>query len=309
MKTTFKISLVLVLVLVLAPAARSTPVMFPVAQMFGGAQYVKPFTLTAQWPVLTDGTWLYAGTTTQVTPAGGTNPVVNLTPNNYLLAFSDARQPLRFGVPLSTNTLNVLNLITNGLLSLTNWTASGSFALGVPAGGSNGAAINWALGLDSRGDVTTNLVGTGPLARLPASVITNGEQQSVTFSNNFLVAQSLYPLGCFGVGILDPGAVSIGDWNNSQGGTTIVLDDQGPFISLVCEEGYIDLVSANGIVLNGPVILDAGITGSGSGLTGLSANAVTGAFTTITNAGGYAYTNAAVYPHVSGTNVVWSTKP
>lgn len=112
---------ILSILLILSFSAPATLVTFPVAQMYGGAQYVRPFTLTAQYPVTTDGVNLYAGTSKLVTPSGGTNPVVQLTPNNYLLTFSDARQPLRFPVPLSTNTLNVLNLITNGLLTLTNW--------------------------------------------------------------------------------------------------------------------------------------------------------------------------------------------
>jgi len=112
---------ILSILLILSFSAPATLVTFPVAQMYGGAQYVRPFTLTAQYPVITDGVNLYAGTSKLVTPSGGTNPVVQLTPNNYLLTFSDARQPLRFPVPLSTNTLNVLNLITNGLLTLTNW--------------------------------------------------------------------------------------------------------------------------------------------------------------------------------------------
>ena len=109
---------------VIGHSSLATPVMFPIAPMFGGGP-ARPFTLTAQHPALTDGVWLYEGTSLNVMPSGGTNPVVEMTPNNYLLTFSDARAPQRFGVPLSTNVLNVLNLITNGLLTLTNWSGGG----------------------------------------------------------------------------------------------------------------------------------------------------------------------------------------
>jgi hypothetical protein len=105
---------------------QARPVMFPLAQMFGGAEYARQFTLTAEYPETTDATNIYIGTFETVTPTGGTNPIVQLEPNNYLLTFSDARAPLRFPVPFGNSLLNVLNLITNGLMTFTNWSPAGS---------------------------------------------------------------------------------------------------------------------------------------------------------------------------------------
>ena len=170
----------------------STPVFFPLAQMFAATNYTKPITITAQDPELTDGTNLYVGTYTIVTPTGGTNPIVQLTPNNYLLTFADAKPALRFSVPNSAVTLNVLNLITNGLASYTNWSAglSGSgFALGSAVSGSDGEPAVWMLGIAADGTLVSNAV--------PVS-------GSSTSSNNFvgsLNVGQVYGLGSYGANV------------------------------------------------------------------------------------------------------------
>ena len=100
-------------------ATNTTSVMFPLAQMFGGGAYNKPFRVDAVRPILTDGTNVYVGTFTQVTPTGGTNPVVKVTPNDYMVTFQDARIPWRISVPASTNVLNALSLTSTNSPLLT----------------------------------------------------------------------------------------------------------------------------------------------------------------------------------------------
>ena len=95
----------------------ATLVVFPVVQMFGTNNYDQPFRIDAARPLLTDGTSLFVGSYTQVTPSGGTNPIVTLTPNDYLVTFKDSRTPWRISVTNSSQVLNALQLTSGPLPS------------------------------------------------------------------------------------------------------------------------------------------------------------------------------------------------
>lgn len=117
MKKTLLFLLISSLIPHLSSFSAGTPVMFPLQSFFNGASYTRALTITSAHPWLTDGTNIFTGSFITVTPIGGTNPIVNLQPNDYLLNAADARVPLRFSVSPGTNVVNVLTLITNGLLS------------------------------------------------------------------------------------------------------------------------------------------------------------------------------------------------
>lgn len=111
----FKTALAALVLLLGASVARATLVEIPVNSLFGGAIYGKSLTITAANSLLTDGANLYAGNFTTV-PASTTNPIVSLVPNTYLLGVNGIVKPVRFAVPDSTNTLNLVDLIINGPL-------------------------------------------------------------------------------------------------------------------------------------------------------------------------------------------------
>ena len=98
-----------------ASVVQSTPVLFPINTLFGGAAYNQPITLTAANTLISDGQNLWAGTYT-IVPASLTNPIVNLYPNTYLLTVAGVVKPARLVVPASTNVLNAAQLITSGPL-------------------------------------------------------------------------------------------------------------------------------------------------------------------------------------------------
>lgn len=105
--------------------ACATWVEFPIQQMFGRTNYLKPFRADAVHPLLTDTTNLFIGSFAAITPEGGTNPIVWLTPNDYMITFPDARTPWRISVPDSSAVLNALTLTSlNGLPTFT-YTPSG----------------------------------------------------------------------------------------------------------------------------------------------------------------------------------------
>jgi hypothetical protein len=91
-----------------------TPVLFPLQSMFGGGLSGQPITLQAVNSLYSDGQNLYAGTLTTVPTTGGTNPIVQLAPNAYLLTITGVTTPARFVVPESTNVLSVVGLLTSG---------------------------------------------------------------------------------------------------------------------------------------------------------------------------------------------------
>jgi hypothetical protein len=102
----------------------STQVLFPLSQMFGMTNYARQFKIQATSPLTTDNTRLFVGTYTLVTPVAGSDPVVTLTPNNYLVTFSDATTPWRISVPATNIVLNALNLTpTNAVLPTFNYQA------------------------------------------------------------------------------------------------------------------------------------------------------------------------------------------
>ena len=117
MKT--KILLLIAVVAILATPARSaTAVMFPIQAMFGGGNYTRTFRADSTSPLITDNTSVYVGSYYLITPTGGTNPIVWMTPNNYVVTFPDARTPWRISVPNTNTVQNALALTsTNAMLA------------------------------------------------------------------------------------------------------------------------------------------------------------------------------------------------
>lgn len=137
-------------------ATNTVRVEFPLISMFGGNLYTKSFRVEAAAPVITDGTNTWVGTYTTVTPAGGTNPVALLTPNDYLVTFTDARTPWRIRVPNTTNQLSATTQTIGPMPTflLTVGGSSENFDTNTPVIMAGGAT----LGTD--GTVTASLIGT-----------------------------------------------------------------------------------------------------------------------------------------------------
>ena len=97
--------------------AQTTPVYFPLNSLFGGAAYGKTITITAANSLITDGNNLWAGTYQNV-PWPGTNPVVQLYPNSYLVTVVGVTKSARFSVYAAdgTNQVNVAARISSGPL-------------------------------------------------------------------------------------------------------------------------------------------------------------------------------------------------
>jgi len=144
---------------------QATLVSFPIKSMFGSTNYVKPFTVTAVASSITDNTNYFVGTTTMVTPTGGTNPFVDLTPNNYVVQFTDTRAPWRIQVTNSATVLNALQL-TIGTLPTFNY---------VPVIGSADLT-----GIVHTGGTTTLLVTNMSVVSAAFTYVTNGQ-------NNYIV--------------------------------------------------------------------------------------------------------------------------
>ena len=61
-------------ILSISALAQTTPVLFPVNSLFGGAAYNRPLTVTAANTLISDGQNLWAGTYT-IIPASTTKPI------------------------------------------------------------------------------------------------------------------------------------------------------------------------------------------------------------------------------------------
>jgi len=171
------------LLAVVCAHATTTSVFFPISSMFGGNGFSGTFKIQSQAPVITDNTRIYVGTFTNVTVTPGIDPVVGLTPNNYLVTFSSAQTPWRIGVPASTNQLNALNLTVGplptylyqpaGIISVSNTssatitgdgTPTNPIAVTVIGGGSVGGFSGTATNLDGNAtnQVLTLIAGNAP---------------------------------------------------------------------------------------------------------------------------------------------------
>ena len=92
------LAIALVTSVISVTSAQTTPVVFPLNSLFGGAALNKPLTITAANSLVTDGQNLWAGTYT-IVPASTTNPIVSLYPNTYLLTVPGVVKSARFTVP------------------------------------------------------------------------------------------------------------------------------------------------------------------------------------------------------------------
>jgi len=165
------LSLLVALPLLAGCALAQTPttqVLFPVNSMFGGISG-KTITVTAVNTLFTDGYNLYAGTFTSVPSNGGTNPIVSLQPNDYLLTVAGVVRPLRFRVPASTNILNLVtsNLITSGPLfyfgtnGWVNLNVTGGLTMVTNSDGSITLAVT---GFETNGTTAAALAGLSTVA-------------------------------------------------------------------------------------------------------------------------------------------------
>ena len=149
-----------------------TPVLFPLNQMFGGAGYNKTFRLQAQQTFVTDGTNAWVGSDYSVTPAGGTNPIVQLTPNIYLVIFQDGKYPWRIQVPNSNAQLNALAL-TVGTVPSVLFTAT------TLVNNATGTNVNLSGSFAGDGSGLTNVAVT-----IPDSVVQTNQASAVTLTND-----------------------------------------------------------------------------------------------------------------------------
>jgi hypothetical protein len=231
------------------PQVPPTPVLFPIQSMFGGAAWGQSITITAANTLLTDGVNLYAGTFT-VVPSTGTNPIIYLQPNSYLLTISGVRTPSRFTVPSVPYVTNVVSLITSGPLF---WFGTNGFANLL-------AGTNIFMVTNADGSITINSSGgTGP-TNLISAVTTNLLYPQVTgywlntnivfvtsagsaFCNTNYYWNPLYPVSCTAAG----GTNQTGAYTNQAQSAIIWCDIQnlvgdGPGAWNIC--GLIpDLVS------------------------------------------------------------------
>ena len=169
---TLKFIFSLALILIIGSSVTlASLVEFPLNSMFGGAGYTKSFKIESEKPLITDNTSIYIGSMFPVTPAGGTNPIVELTPNNYVVTFPDARTPWRIAVTNSTTVLNALTL-TTGTLPTFNYVP--------PYAGGGGTNV-----VDLTGVVRTG--GKQVLLVTNMSVVSSGFTYVTNSQNNYIV--------------------------------------------------------------------------------------------------------------------------
>jgi hypothetical protein len=240
--------------------AQTTPVLFPINSLFGGAAYNKPITITAANTLISDGQNLWAGTYT-IIPASTTNPIAGLYPNTYLITIAGVAKPARFTVPASTNVLDVTTLLTSGPMfyfggnGLANLLAGTNIVFATNADRS--ISVNWG-----------GTIGMSQITNLPSQLLTN-------------YAANVFLSGTF-----------IGDSSGLVNLQAANLTGTVPWSNLPA-----NLITnlATGITLSGS--LSGTFSGNGSGLTNLNARSLI-----VSNA-------FAIYPHLTGTNVFWSTAP
>lgn len=134
----------------------------------------------------TDGTNLFGGGTIQLTPANGTN-IVNLQPAGYTLLVPGWSRSLHFVVPQDTNMWNVVNLITNGLSSLTPITIA--YYNGTNAYATNAGYATAAGYAATASNATT--AASVPVSGLPGAGFYFGTSPS-QFTNVYEIANAEY---------------------------------------------------------------------------------------------------------------------
>lgn len=220
-----KTRLILILLAALSrDTATATSVLFPLNAMFGGSGYSNKFTVTASAPLVVDTntTSVFVGKMQTVNP-GGTNPVIWLEPNNYLVQFPDADTPWRISVPATNITWNALNssgplpsfsytppfptLLAGPNVTLTPGTGTLTISATGGGGGNGVTHGTYTLSPTNAGVVTVDLnpvatlpnnisgasasaaVVTGSQSNIIAAVVTNGPVWLAygTFTNQYLV--------------------------------------------------------------------------------------------------------------------------
>lgn len=293
-------SLLSLLCLTALPVRSQTPVLFPLNQMFGGAPYTKTFTIQAAQSFITNGTNAWVGSCQTVTPTGGTNPIVYLTPNTYLVTFPDATYPWRIYVPSTTNPQNALNLSTGPLptflvtLPNPNMVTNGETGVTLDAGGYNPAvtfSYDGGLALDQSmqwgwGAVATNMgVAIGGLACAPIGGTAVGWGATAPDFGAALGNNAAAAIGGVAVGAGASGtntSVAVG-WNALAGGTNDVAlgaraNAWGAGFTDTAEIGAGTAILPGALHYRGVPIVDGNGNhiGSGSGLTNVPGAAITG---------------------------------
>lgn len=227
-----------------------TSVLFPIQSMFGGAAYGKTITVTAVNTIVQDGYNLNAGTYWNI-PSTGTNPIVPLYPNSYLLTIQGVANSVRFSVPASTN---VLNLVTNGLITSGSviYLSTNSF---VNINPTNGVYFitntDGSISIGSSGG-TANALTNGAAASF-SSITAAGAAMNINVNAGTITAggSTLNPSGFIGIA----SSVGVGGYSDVAG-------------TLPLSTNILTKVSAAATYLP--------TNGNGSGLTGLTAAQIGG---------------------------------
>ena len=188
MKIKILFLLVLVLALDLRADTNGTPVYFSLRQLTGLANATR-FALVpdARQNPVTDGTNLF-GSFPIITNAPGGVRTIYLQPIGYTLTVPGWSRSLHLVIPDTTNTVNAVNCITNGLPTLNSATVLGLQSVSV----SNSPTVTWTGNGTSTNPLTAEIRGfTGTVTNLASvpfqiAVTTNGSQTIITTNLVFL---------------------------------------------------------------------------------------------------------------------------
>jgi len=214
------LAIALVTSVISVTSAQTTPVVFPLNSLFGGAALNKPLTITAANSLVTDGQNLWAGTYT-IVPASTTNPIVSLYPNTYLLTVPGVVKSARFTVPsvaAGGSPVDVTTLLTSGPLlylganGLANLVAGTNILLMTNSDGSITLSDPFALTTTSAVSMT-QVTGTLPASQLPSGVVTNGQP---TFAQNLCLWLNAAQAYKFNPSLTNGAPVGIVDYSASN---------------------------------------------------------------------------------------------
>jgi hypothetical protein len=189
-----RISLILALALVIVPRAdagtNGTPVYFSLRQLTGLPKTDRFMLIpdTRQNPV-TDGTHLFGGFSLTIQTRGG-QVTTNLQPIGYTLAVPGWSRTLHLVIPDTTNLVNAVNCITNGLGSYNSATVLGLQSVST----SNSASVTFTGNGTSTNPLVATAAGDGSgLTGIPASGVAGGAlTNSVIYFNHGVFAVSAY---------------------------------------------------------------------------------------------------------------------
>ena len=181
---------ILILILILGVSdlradTNGTPVFFSLRQLTG-LPHVTRFALVpdARQNPVTDGSHLFGGFPIVTNAPNGTN-TLRLQPIGYTLTVPGWARSLHLVIPDTTNTVNAVNCITNGLQALNSATVLGLQSVAV----SNSATVTWTGNGTSTNPLIATASGGGSTSGFTGT-ITNLADMNITFSTNYSVIVS-----------------------------------------------------------------------------------------------------------------------